>query len=556
VSQSSAKSARVARDGSALRESGAPERDRKANGVFYTPPRLAGLLAGWALEGGAKRILEPSYGDGVFLRQVERKLLEGGVGNPTARLHGVEIDPNGPGLLRELGPKMRANHLHEGDLLSMDVEDLGGEFDAILGNPPYIRHHLLGDQLVSRGRRSARALGVDLNGRSDAWAYFCAHLTTFLAANGRLALVLPGSVLHADYAKPLLEGIAGEGEVQLVRVGARLFPGVQERTVVLLVDRAKAGATTIRYRKVADLNGLGRALRREQRPAGRRHTTLRSDDPRLPWRLKSAEAKLWEEVCASPSIAGLGALAVIRIGVVTGANSFFIRSKKEAEELGKAVSSMPVVCRGAWLAGTRWSKAAQRKVAGEPSRLLLFPTSEGRLSNAAINELQRGEEEELHLRSHCVRRTPWYSISDSAAPDLFLPYMAAQPPRLVVNRAGATCTNSIHRVWLLPEAEADAETIASASWTTLFRLSAELVGRSYGGGVLKLEPSGAMQLRITLLAKYGLLGEIGDALASGGVEAARELADRRLLIEGLGMSKRDVRALGGAAARLSELRHS
>ena len=181
------------------------ERDkRKATGAFYTPPRMARLLAKWALGGHPSRILEPSFGDGVFLKAAYDALSEEGVPAPASRLTGVEIDPDAAQRVCERIPDLKTDQLHCGDLLSLEPALLGEPFEAILGNPPYIRHHRLTEDQITRGRAGAQRLGVELNGRSDAWAYFCAHLLRFLAPGGKMALVLPGAVLHAEYALSLI----------------------------------------------------------------------------------------------------------------------------------------------------------------------------------------------------------------------------------------------------------------------------------------------------------------------------------------------------------------
>jgi adenine-specific DNA-methyltransferase len=450
---------------------------------------------------------------------------------------------------------MKPEHLHTGDLLGLTIDQLGGQFDAVVGNPPYIRHHLLTKELIERGRRSASAFGVELNGRSDSWTYFCAHLLTFLAPDGRLALVLPGSVLHADYAMPLLDRLAtSAGEVQLIRIGERLFPGVQERTVLLLVDGAKPSGGQVRYRKIANLNGLSRALAREPRARrGSSRGPRERDDPRLPWRLSVSEANLWDEFCADQNVDRLESLAKIRIGVVTGANSFFVRSMADTEALGQGVRPVPIVPRGAWLKAPVWSRAAQRAKADRPSQLLFFEQDREGLSAAVRAALAAAEEAGLHERSHCAKRNPWFTITDDEVPDLFLPYMGSQVPRLIVNSARATCTNAVHRIWLLPNSKSK-RALAAASWTSLYRLSAELRGRSYGGGILKLEPTEAMDLRISRLAEPGDLTAIAAAYKSGGVEGARLVADRRVLIEKHGFRKQDVSAIAMAAARLQKQR--
>ncbi len=83
-----------------------------------------------------------------------------------------------------------------------------------------------------------------------------------------------------------------------------------------------------------------------------------------------------------------------------------------------------------------------------------------------------------------------YSIL--AAPDLFLTYMNADTVRLTTNKAGARHLNSVHGVYLNDEhRDLARELLPLASLNSVTLLSAELCGRSYGGGILKMEPKEA-----------------------------------------------------------------
>lgn len=535
----------------------------KARGAFYTPRDLAQILTDWALANKPSRVLEPAFGQGVFLSAAYDALLRMGEPRPERCLFGVEIDPAGRREVLEEGLGIRSDHLLIGDLLGLEVDDLGGPFGAILGNPPYIRHHSLSPSQIARGRKSAARIGVDLNGRSDAWAYFCAHLISFLRPRGRLALVLPGSVLHADYAEPLLHSLArGQGETRLVRVKERLFSGVQERTVVLLVDRAASGGGELRFHQAADTKDLRDMLNEEAEPPtqtrrapGDKKSPLGShrDSPRLPWRLTKQEVRLWERLCESDGLVPLGQEVDIRIGVVTGANSFFVRTQAEIRELGRGASSVPIIGRGGVLKKPVWTTVNQSALESEPSRLLVIKPGQD-WSPQLLRAIEQAEESGIHLRSHCARRDPWYLVADRRRPHAFLPYMAAEPPRLVLNESVATCTNSVHRVYGRHGSTVDLRSIVAGSWTSLFRLSAELYGRSYGGGVLKLEPSGAKKLLVPTIQEPDLLDRLASVYETNGAASAIALADHVLLVEHLGLSKAEVESLRRAARRLSMLR--
>jgi hypothetical protein len=78
------------------------------------------------------------------------------------------------------------------------------------------------------------------------------------------------------------------------------------------------------------------------------------------------------------------------------------------------------------------------------------------------------------------------------APDLFLTYMNADFPRLVTNRPRVHYLNSIHGVMLRRgRRRLGMDLLPLAALNTVTLLGAELVGRSYGGGMLKIEPKEA-----------------------------------------------------------------
>jgi adenine-specific DNA-methyltransferase len=536
---------------------------RAAHGVVYTPAALAETLAEWAVRRDTRRLLDPSFGDGAMLAAGIARLRSQGLKEPGKKVWGVEIDPLGRERVRQRGLGIPGAHLRTGDFLAHSVADLGGPFDTVIGNPPYVRHHRLSAATKLLGRRRALEAGIQLGERSDAWAYFCAHLVGVLSDDGRLAVLLPGSILHAGYALPLLHALgAGHGHTHLIRIQSHQFPGVQERTVVLLIDRASRGSGEVEYREAADLDALRALLsstalsrRPPRKTAAGAGNSLRAESrlaTRLRWQLQPDEARAWARLSSDPRLAVLGEVAQIRIGVVTGANKWFVRSAEQTAELN--VPSVPVVSRAAWLYAPVWRASDQESVAVHPSRLLTLAATHTP-TGALVREIDAARTEGIHLRHHCAARRPWWSLADLRAPELFLAYMGATAPRIVLNTTTATCTNSIHRLWRKPNSPS-AGALVLGSWTSVWRLSAELYGRSYGGGVLKLEPGEAIHLLAPIVP-----GRTDKALARveacarvDGIEAACKLADRLVLKDALGLPASVVSAVRSAAARLEARR--
>lgn len=541
---------------------------RKALGAYYTPPDLANALVRWAVDADTARVLDPSYGDGRFLWSAMDHYRALGVRAPHCRVFGAELDDSAIDRAGALRAQVPAGNLVGGDFFATDLDSWDGKrFDAIVGNPPYVRHHLLSAESKRLAQSHARRVGVALSERADAWAYFCAALLDYLEPSGRLALLLPGAVLHAEYALPLLHALSeAHGRVRLIRVQQRLFEEVSERTVVLLIDGRRASAG-VEYREVADVKELNAVLggRRVGSSGWRSSDTLRGDavtDPalrlrtRLRWFVNQDVADIWERATALPNVKLLDEIAKVRIGVVTGANKFFVLDAETAKRMqGKGVDTVPIVSRGGWLKTVRWTEEDQKLRSGKPSQLLVVEP-QARVRKALRKAIEEAEHLQVHERHHCELREPWYSLSDRRVPQLFLPYMGAAPPRLVVNKARATCTNAIHRVDL-KKGQPGAAAVAAASWSVLYRLSAELVGRSYGAGVLKLEPNEAVQLRLPIASPGAEnLMQIDRAFLKGGARLAEETADRLLLGQHLGLSANDIVALRKACDELQHRRCS
>ena len=72
---------------------------------------------------------------------------------------------------------------------------------------------------------------------------------------------------------------------------------------------------------------------------------------------------------------------------------------------------------------------------------------------------------------------------------MLVSYMISKRPRISVNVAKAVYTNTLHGIRLHDRLDpVDPRLIALAMYSSATLLSMELEGRSYGGGVLKVEP--------------------------------------------------------------------
>ena len=133
----------------------------------------------------------------------------------------------------------------DGDIREIDFFDLDptevAPVDVAIGNPPYIRYHRFAGSDREKALGRARLQGVELNQLASSWAHFTVHAAGFLKPTGRLALVLPAELLHADYGLPVRDFLLRRfASLVVIAFDRMVFPEA-------LVDAgAPPGAVTIK----------------------------------------------------------------------------------------------------------------------------------------------------------------------------------------------------------------------------------------------------------------------------------------------------------------------
>jgi adenine-specific DNA-methyltransferase len=462
----------------------APSRDRlKARGAFYTPLELTRFLALWAIRSADDRALEPSCGDGAFLGAIRERFVELGAAGLADRLVGVERDPD---------EAMKARALASGGrILTSDFFDIDPSslppMDAVIGNPPYIRYHGFFGEDRRKGLARARGQGVELTDLASSWAHFVVHSTGFLGPEGRLALVLPAELLHTDYGQPVRDLLMRRfGSLIVVAFDRAVFADAQVDAVLLLASNDdQLGLRVVRIPDARSLITVDVGA----------YASRASTSPPVRWSgsVDFEAGAVYAEVVSSGLAVPLGSMASVDIGFVSGANDFFVLSREEASRrrLPAAVLT-PTMRRPGDIPGLT--------AGNEHAYLLLDLANKSKSRNKhLLAYLAEGEAAGISGRYKCRVRKPWYAVPlPHSKPQAFLPYMNHHGPRLIVNDAGALSSNLLHGVMLRAGAS-PVRALAVAMCSSLTLLSAEIEGRAYGGGVLKLETKEAERLLVPTL---------------------------------------------------------
>ncbi len=148
-------------DGSALINGRSVSRQRLL-GAYYTPDSLAEVLVRWALDSTPGRLLDPSFGGCAFLEAGAKVMEELGSRAGGAKVFGVDIDADCVEYVRS-SSRLRERNCTFEDFLALSPGDVrGAPFRAVVGNPPYVRHHWVKDEKRAVARRIADESSVML----------------------------------------------------------------------------------------------------------------------------------------------------------------------------------------------------------------------------------------------------------------------------------------------------------------------------------------------------------------------------------------------------------
>ncbi|MBP6726698.1 MAG: class I SAM-dependent methyltransferase [Thauera sp.] len=205
-------------------------RDIAALGQVFTPePVVRAMLA---LRRNTGRVLEPSCGDGAFLRH-----LPGAVG--------LELDPD------HCPPGAQAI-----DFFAYPEHE---QFDTIIGNPPYVRFQ---DIPASTRSLIARAgHGHCLDARSNLYLFFVDKCLRHLKPGGELIFITPRDFLKATSAVKLNRLLAEAGSItDAIELGdARVFADAVPNCLIWRFEKG-ASARAMRHCEIGVGDDLGAAL--------------------------------------------------------------------------------------------------------------------------------------------------------------------------------------------------------------------------------------------------------------------------------------------------------
>jgi len=325
----------------------------EARGAVFTRPEVVDFildLAGYTEDQPLhlKRILEPSIGSGDFLLPVIGRLLtawrasksygsvveELGNAIRAVELHRETFEATRAATIEQLKQNGIATRsataltdrwLVQGDFLLVPLD---GQFNFVVGNPPYVRQELIPSPLLAEYRSRYETI----YDRADLYIPFIERSLLMLTEGGNLGFICADRWMKNRYGGPLRNLVAEKFHLKMY-VDMVDTPAFHTEVIaypaITIISREKPGATRIAHRPSIDratLVALAEALRAKALPkkGGTVHELARVTNRSEPWLLESSDQMALIRRLEKQFPTLEEAACKVGIGVATGADRAFI----------------------------------------------------------------------------------------------------------------------------------------------------------------------------------------------------------------------------------------
>lgn len=532
---------------------------KKLRGGYYTPQPITDFICNWAITKPTQKILEPSCGDGNFIESAINKFLELGV--PKNKLFGLikgvelVIEEAEKSKIRASKYGLNSTTIVNSDFFTfLSNEDV--KYDVVIGNPPFIRYQNFPEEHRKKAFEMMEAMGLRPNKLTNIWVPFLVLSANILNKKGKLGMVIPAELFQVKYA--------GETRVFLSKFFSRItivtfkklvFNNIQQEVVLLLCEKdvtTNKGIRVIEVGTLEELENLNVSSFQKLEVKELEHDS----EKWTKYFLNTDEIQLLRRIKSDKRIKTCGEEMDVDVGIVTGKNDFFMLSEEDVKKWKLKPYTQKVVSKSNHLKGISFTdKDFEANSDAQHVGYLFIPPNKDfdDLPKACKDYIKYGEELGFNTGYKCRIRKRWYITPSLWAPDAFVLRQVGDYPKVIINQTGASSTDTIHRVKL--RSEKVPETIAISFLNSLSFAFSEILGRSYGGGVLTFEPTEIEEIPMPVLNNSKInIKQIDLLIRERRIEEVLDIVDKELLIKQLKFKKSEVDALRSIWRKLADRR--
>jgi adenine-specific DNA-methyltransferase len=455
-------------------------------GQFWTPSWVADAMVAYVSE-NTDLVFDPATGTGAFYEALLR------INKPKVSFYGTDIDPK---VLADKIYNQGNCFVEQRDFIKNPPER---KFKAIVANPPYIRHHRIDEATkIFLKQLSTSITGHIIDGRAGYHIYFLIQALNRLEQSGKLAFIMPADTCEGKFAKNLWKWISEKFCIESVITfdeKATPFPNVDTNAIVFLIKNSKP-IKTLHWVKAneaysADLLNFISSNFKQQK-----FETIEVITRQLKEGITTGFSR--PEQNHNGFKFHLNDFANVMRGIATGSNEFFFLTAQQVKELQipKEFLKRAIGRTKDATESILTSKDVEDLEKENRPTYLLSINRHDKLPKAITNYLKVGEEIGLPTRSLIQQRKPWYKMERREVPPILFAYLGRRNTRFIKNDAGVLPLTGFLCVYPIYDDKEFVEKL----WQTLNHPDTlenlKLVGKSYGSGAIKVEPSNLSRLPI------------------------------------------------------------
>lgn len=511
--------------------------EQKLRGGYYTPQYLSDYITKWVLNSSPLNILEPSCGDGVFIQSLANNKY-----NKNNEINCFElVDSEADKTIKLLKGLDFNNFLvNKGDFLEWAIKCIGSiKFDAIIGNPPFIRYQYLGEEFQGNSKAIFDQLNLKFTKHTNSWVPFLLSSLSLLRDKGRIGMVIPSEILNVIHAQPLRDFIAdGLYKVLIINPKNIWFDNTLQGAVIIFIEKvdckSQSGLSILNVEndKFIDIN-----------PETLFENANYIDFERLQGKWTEAildenELDLINRIKAHNSVYKFSDIATVEVGIVTGANEFFLVNDYTVKKYDLYNFSYPMFGKSQHCKGIIYdnNQHIENKENNFPTNFIYLNDEYEDLPSKVQEYIKEGERKYFHQRYKCKIRTPWYKVPSVFSSRIGMLKRSHEAPRLILNKLDAYTTDTAYRI---KSNRFSDSTLVCCFLNPFTMILSELNGRFYGGGVLELVPSEIRNLYVPIIEKFDFdIEEINRLVKNGDIEDVIKY-NGELILTALGFSTED-----------------
>ena len=515
----------------------------KLRGGFYTPKPITNFILKWAVNVNQDfDILEPSVGDGKFLKQIREN------GFAYNSITAIEINEVEAEKARNLNlPKTT---VITGDFFQF-CNNTEQRFSLAIGNPPYIRYQFFDKDQRAEAEKIFAKAGLRYSKLTNPWVPFVVGSSVLLKEKGKLGFVLPAELLQVSYAKQLRNFLAHfYNRINIISFRKLVFPSIEQEVILLLCEKNGNGSHLIEHIELENTDELGTIdINRLKYPE------KKIDFKSNKWTfyfLDQKEIDFIEKLLHHRTILTLRNYVTVEVGMTTGSNSFFTVplstiNESQLQKYAKTMVGRSVQVSGIIFTEEDWKENIKT---GARAYFLNFPNRKEIEKNRLVLEyIKQGEREGIHKGYKCRIRDEWQIMPSAWVSEALFTRRNNIYPKLIINQAKAYTTDTMHRVTvnkntkLLNLKRINLDALVASYYNSLSLAFTEICGRSHGGGALELMPN---EVEDVLLpydeGNAKILNQIDRMMRDrNNIDEILEFTDPVILKEGCSFSDSEIR---------------